>query len=261
MDEYEQFAIAVQAMREIEKETNGSDPLAGRMLFPALSDAMERLGKLPAMATLLGIAQDGLPLLLRMDLPASGPLLVMGDKGCGKTAFLQTLMQTTLRLHPVRQIGMVTITDFPDEWQRKNLPQPSLGLWPGYERSATEMLFYLSEWARKGGDDHAILLFFDGLDSILHYELQAQTAFAYLLKEGPRARIWPVVTINAARAAKLPQWIEYFYTRVYGRVSHPELADELTPVPGAPLAGLFPGAEFCLRQRSRWLRFWLPAHN
>lgn len=260
MEDIDQFSLAIQALRSIQAETNGTDPLAGQIIFPGLADAIEKLGSLPPLSTLLGIASDGLPVLLRLDVATPGPILILGDRGSGKTAFLQALMRTTLRLHPVKQIGITVLTDFPDDWRHDKLPLPSLGLWPAYERGAREMLFYLSEWARTGGDDHAVLLLIDGLDFILHHDRQAQDALFHLLKAGPRARVWPIVTINAARAEKMPEWMEHFYTRIYGRVSHPDLAEAITPMPGAPLAGLFPGAEFCMRQRSRWLHFWLPGH-
>ena len=68
-----------------------------------------------------------------------------------------------------------------------------------------------------------------------------------------------MVSVNAARAAKLPEWLACFRTRIYGRISHPGLAEELTPIPGAGLNTLFPGAQFCMRQKGHWLRFWLPS--
>ena len=106
---------------------------------------------------------------------------------------------------------------------------------------------------------NSTILLFDGLDSILNMDPLGQENLRYLLAYGPQTCIWPMVSLNVACAAQLPEWLALFRTRVYGRIVNPALADELTPIPGAGLNTLFTGAQFCMRQKSHWLRFWLPS--
>ena len=50
----------------------------------------------------LGVAENGLPVMLDLYNPAPGPLLVAGDGGSGKTAFIQSLALGSDFQDPVR---------------------------------------------------------------------------------------------------------------------------------------------------------------
>jgi hypothetical protein len=76
---------------------------------------------------------------------------------------------------------------------------------------------------------------------------------------GPRALIWPVVTVNAEQALELPEWLAFFQTRIFGRINDTEIAQQLTSMPGAALGNLSSNSQFCLRENSHWLKFWLPS--
>ncbi len=252
-----QFTLALKALREIQAE-QGLGPAPGKTLFPDLADVLEQIGAVPPDALLFGVASDGLPLLLNLRDGAPGPLLVLADQGSGKTMFLQVVARAASGLLAPERVRYAVLTDFPDEWDGFENEMHCLGVYPAYDGSAIELLYDLACQAEAGMAETAVLLLFDGLDSILHMDQVGQENLRYLLECGPRAGIWPMVSVNAARAAKLPGWLACFRTRIYGRISHPGLAEELTPIPGAGLNTLFPGAQFCLRQKSHWLRFWLP---
>ena len=54
-----------------------------------LAQTLSKFGKLPNSALFLGIAFDGLPILLNLSDPTPGPILVAGDQASGKRALLQ----------------------------------------------------------------------------------------------------------------------------------------------------------------------------
>lgn len=253
-----QFTMALKALREVQAEL-GQEPIPGQTLFPGLADVLDELKPLPPEALLFGIASDGLPLLLNMRDPSTGPLLILADRGSGKTAFLQFLAESTNRLLSAEKVHYTILTDFPDEWDKLEIGQHGIGIIPAYEPAAVEMLYELACQAEAGSPGPITLLLFDGLDASLHIDPIGQENLRYLLECGPQAGVWPIVTVNAGFAAKMPEWLSLFRTRIYGRIAHPDLADELTPLPGAGLNTLFPGTQFCLRLKSHWLRFWLPS--
>jgi len=252
------LTLALKALREIQEE-RGQQPAPDQTLFPDLADVLGRIGPIPSDALLFGIASDGLPLLLNLRDAAPGPLLVLADQGGGKTLFLQTLARAASLLLSPERARYAALTDFPGEWDGFEAERHCLGVYPTYDGSAIDLLYELACQTEAGAADAAILLLFDGLDSILRIDPVGRDNLRYLLEYGPRAGIWPVVGVNAVYAAKLPEWLAFFRTRIYGRISHPKLAEELTPLPGAGLNTLVPAAQFCLRQKSHWLRFWLPS--
>jgi hypothetical protein len=250
--------MALRAFREVQIEM-GHDPAAGQILFPTLSETLDGLTCMPPDALLFGIAGDGLPLLLHLRDPRPGPILVMGERGCGKTDFLKVLMLAAGRFSEPAEARFAVlsdhISDFDDLYGSGNL----LGAWPAYDAACSDVLFQLASQVQGGGLNQPLLLLIDGLESVLQMEREAQENLAYILSYGPQSLVWPVVTVNSELALKLSGWLEYFCTRIYGRIANPRTAETLTPQPGAPLNSLFPGSQFCLRQNTNWLKFWLPS--
>lgn len=258
MDNNYQFTLALRALREIQHEEQ-QERTPGLTLFPGLPNALKKIGNIPPDALLFGIASDGLPLLLNLRNARPGPLLVVADQGSGKTLFLQLLARATARLLSATRVRYAVLTDFPGEWDDFQSESHCLGIYPTYHSTTVDLLYELACQAETGASATSIVLLFDGLDSTIKLDSLGQESLRYLLAFGPQACIWPVISVNAARAIQLPDWVSLFRTRVYGRITNPEMSDELTPIPGAGLNTLFPGAQFCMRQKSHWLRFWLPS--
>jgi energy-coupling factor transporter ATP-binding protein EcfA2 len=221
-------------------------------------DASAQPTGLPGGSLLLGMAEDGLPVLLDLDDPAPGPLLVAGDGGCGKTAFLQSLARLSELQNP-GDIQFGVLTPFPEEWTAlENLPQ-CLGVWPAYHPSAQLFLSQLISWAEALPETRqAVLLLFDGFDLMSGRDFQSRHDLRWLLMYGPERHIWPVVTVNPARLTHLQAWLGYFHTRVIGQVKQLHNARLLLDDPQARLADLLPGTQFGLSQPNSWLKFWLP---
>ena len=252
-----QFTMALKALREVQAEL-GEDTVQAETLFPSVPDVLAEIGPLPPESLLFGVAADGLPLLLNLRDPGTGPLLILADERSGKTPFLHFLAQAAIRLLPSDLVRYAVITEFPDEWRVFESTRHCLDIIQADDHAALELLYDLACQTESGNADSAVLLLFDGLDSALHFDPSGQSNLRYLLESGPRAGVWPIVTANAARATRMRAGLELFHTRIYGRIADPGLAAELTQLPGAGLNTLFPGAQFCLRQKTHWLRFWLP---
>jgi hypothetical protein len=134
-----------------------------------------------------------------------------------------------------------------------------LGVWSVSEPVAADLLYQLCCRLETPSDNQPTVLLFDGLDSLFALEDDAQDFLADILIRGPQMLIWPVVTVNAERALELPDWLAFFRTRIFGRIGNPEIAQELTSMPGAPFSSLSTNSQFCLRENSHWLKFWLPS--
>jgi hypothetical protein len=252
-DQY-QYTLALSALRKIHAEI-------GQDLLPEmpLADAIAAFESLPSDSLLFGFASDGLPLMLHLRNSQPGPILIVGDQGCGKTDFLKKLVFSTQRLMPPGETQFTVLTNFPEEWAEVSAPEHLLGIWPAYEPVSTDLLLQLAYRVQTPLGNQPTVLLFDGLESIIQLENEAQSCLAQLLMHGPHTLIWPVVTVNAELALDLPYWLSFFRTRIFGRVANARTAQKLTSMPGAPLSNLPNNSQFCLRENSHWLKFWLPS--
>jgi hypothetical protein len=259
-----QFSIALQALTEL-KTDSSTRPAVG--IPPALRDVLAELGPLPAEALLLGVASDHLPVLLNLYDPHPGPMLVTGDSGSGKTAFLQTIAQSVIQTHSAADVQFGVITNYPDEWEAIEATPHRVGIFPVGHRGTQEFMKSLTSWAHSNKNTHqCVLLLVDDLESVASLDLETVQNFRWLLLRGPARRVWPIVTLTAPRYGQVISWLQNFRTRVFGRVANERVAEALGGDKASALGQLELRIQFCLREKDprnspsdNWLRFWLPS--
>lgn len=249
------FPPALQALTELETET----PARSQPPVPALSSVLAKIGSLPSQALFLGVASDGLPVLLDLHDPHPGPMLITGDSGAGKTAFLNAMAQALTQAHSPGDVQFGVITNYPDEWQNLPASPHQAGIFPVGHHSAEEFIDSLAAWAHsKKSPQRCIMLLVDDLESVATFGTECLQNFRWLLLRGPTRRVWPIVTLNAPRYGQVLSWLPSFRTRIFGRVANPRVAEALGGE-NAYLDQLEAGIYFTLRERENWLRFWLPS--
>lgn len=258
------FSLMLEALTELQPEIQAAQikPVPAP---PSLADSLSELGALPREALLLGLASDGLPVLLNLHSSQPGPLLVAADPGAGKTALLQLIAQAVTYMHAPGEVQFGAITNYPDEWGHLTEVEHCVGIFPAYHDSAVDFLSSLSGWAHanKGGQQ-SILLLIDDLESMNDLDFEARQTLRWLLLRGPARRVWPIITMNAKRTSQVEDWLEAFRTRVFGQVQDDRTADSLTGIPisgtfnGSTLRHLQAGLQFALREGNDWLKFRIP---
>jgi hypothetical protein len=205
----------------------------------------------------LGVAENGLPVMLDVYNPAPGPLLVAGDGGSGKTAFIQSLALGS-DLQDPGELLFGVLTPFPEEWAEQEALSNCLGIWPAYHKSACHFLCQVVSWAEVLlGSRQVVILMVDGLDLLTTNGFHDQHILRWLLTYGPRRQIWPFVTINPGRLPHPETWLDYFQTRIFGRVQRPQTAQLLVTDPEINLAELTQGRQYGLWRQDCWLKFQL----
>jgi hypothetical protein len=260
-----QFSLALEALAELRPELDAQrmgketeSNLVPVPLAPALEDVLDEVGPMPREALFMGIAPDGLPVLLNLHDPSPGPILVAGDPGTGKTAFLRTIAHGIEQMHEPGDVQFGVLTAYPDEWDGFDSLPHCAGIFPVYHASAMDFLYSLSGWAHANkGSRQSVVLLLDDLENMEQFDFDVRQTLRWLLLRGPARRVWPVVTINAERTSQVEVWLEAFRTRVFGHVerSHPSLfegGDE------SVFQSLKAGLQFALREGQDWLRFWIP---
>ena len=255
-----QFSMALQALTELNTETTETTPPKPIPAAPALDDVLTEIGPLPREALLLGIASDNLPVLLNLYDPHPGPMLVAGDAGAGKTAFLQTIAQSVVQTHSSSDVQYGVLTNYPEEWESKKGTSHCVGVFPVGNKNTQEFMQSLAAWAHSNGNSRqCVLLVVDDLESVASLEPETVQNFRWLLLRGPARRVWPIVTLNAPRYGQVISWLQSFRTRVFGRVANTRVAESIGADEAAALGQLEARIQFSMREKDNWLRFWLPS--
>ena len=260
-DALREFSMTLQALAELKTDTS-TPPSAGKPIptAPALRDVLAEVGSLPAEALFLGIATDGLPVLLNLYDSHPGPMLIAGDPGSGKTAFLQTIAHSVALTHRPDDIQFGVITNYAEEWEGVEATPHRLGVFPVGHHGTQEFVSSLAAWAHSNKNtNQCILLLVDDLESVASLDLETVQNFRWLLLRGTARRVWPIVTLNAPRYGQIIAWLQTFRTRIFGRVANGRVAEALGGVNASGLDQLEPRIQFSLRENENWLRFWLPS--
>jgi hypothetical protein len=252
------FSLMLEAMAELKPEIEASLSTPAPAA-PSLAESLSELGPLPREALLLGLASDGLPVLLNLHDPHPGPLLLAADPGAGKTDLLQMIAQAAAGMHEAGDVQFGAVTNYPDEWGHLAELEHCVGIFPTYHNSAIDFLSSLSGWAHANkGSQQSILLLIDDLESMEHIDFDARQTLRYLLLRGPARRVWPIISMNAERALRVEPWLEAFRTRIFGNIQSERTAESLSGIPGSTLQHLQAGLQFALREGDDWLKFWIP---
>jgi hypothetical protein len=261
-----QFSLALDALAELKVETSShpfdsaqDKPAQPMPAAPNLGDVLTELGPLPHEALFLGIASDGLPVLLNLHDPLPGPMLVTGDTGSGKTIFLQTIAHAVVQTRRSEDVQFGVVSSHTDDWDAMDTPPHCVGIFSCHDDSVQEFMLSLASWAHSNKNTRqSVLLLIDDLESIASLNFDALQNLRWLLLRGPSRRVWPIITMNAERYGQVLSWIQIFRTRIFGRIENERVAAALGGDKASALDQLQAGIQFSLRENGNWLRFWLP---
>jgi hypothetical protein len=259
MNPNRRLSVALDSLNELNLQAIPSDQPQPEPDSTDLSRVLAEIGPLPREALFLGIASDGLPVLLNLHDPHPGPMLIVGEAGAGKTAFLQTIAKAVTQTHKESDVQFGVITKKTEEWEALEKTSHQVGIFDVNQTAAQDLILSLASWAHSNKNARqSVLLLIDDLESIARLEFDALQNFRWLLLRGPSRRVWPLITMNAERYGQVLAWIEIFRTRIFGRIENPRVAEALGGDRASALDQLEAGKQFSLRENGSWLRFNLP---
>lgn len=235
---------------------------------PGLDQLLKQNANLPAQSAVLGVCEDGLPVLLDLYDPAPGALVVIGDEREAQLDILRTAVASLVERNSPRSVQFIVFSCEPNDWQKwakeKGFDRHRLAVENAEAESVRDWIVRLADWTeqRRMGQSSgpSVVLVMDTLSFLPALDYDIRLNFEWMAKEGPQAQIWPLAVISTDLAKVLSgrRMLRAFQTRVMGYADHPE--------DYVPLAGLDPHAadefgrpgEFMVKTGENWLRFRLP---
>lgn len=259
MTNINRYSLMMEALAELKPEIDAARSVKPVPALPPLSEVLAEFGHMPPEALFLGVASDGLPVLLNLHDPIPGPLLITGDAGTGKTGLLQIITRAAGNMHQPQELQFGILTGHPDEWNAfENIPN-NVGVFPFYHQSAEDFILSLASWAHENKTSRqAVLLLLDDLEAASNLNFDARQNLRWLLLRGPARRVWPIITLNSNRMENIGPWLEAFHSRIFGTIQNPQHTKQLD-AESAELDSLNSGSQFTLREGDHWLRFWIPS--
>lgn len=260
MNHINRFSLTLESLAKLASETNTihSAPLSA---LPTLNSVLAEFAPLPRAALFLGLAADGLPILLNLLDPLPGPIMIVGSENSGKTNFLQMISCAVNRIHSSNDVSYSIIANEPSDWKAVELSDNCEKILSVRDQNVGNQLRSLVEWAHLNKNEQPIhLLIIDQLASLLESP-EFQQDLRWLLLRGPSRRVWPIVTINSSIAASdfFQPWLGAFRTRLFGYISSNDETTYLTGSSQNSFPHLVAGFQFAMREGSQWLPFWIPA--
>src|SRR5919112_3447774 len=164
MTEINRYALMMEAMAELKPELDAerTRQVKPTPALPSLSQVLADYGPMPQEALFLGVASDGLPVLLNLHDPVPGPILITADPGAGKTKMLQTIALAAGQLHHPENLQFGVLTNHPDEWNGLEQIPNNVGILPLHNKSAEDFILSLASWAHSNKtSQQSVLLLLD----------------------------------------------------------------------------------------------------
>ena len=176
MDEFIRYELMMEALAELKPEIEAAYGLSSlqktqpTQALPSLHEVLDEFGIMPPEALFLGVASDGLPVLLNLHDPVPGPILIAGDAGTGKTTLLQTIALAAGTMHQPQQLQFGALTSHPDEWSGfENIPN-CVGVFPFYHQSSEDFILSLASWAHGNKSSRQSILLEKYAEAVLLYQ-------------------------------------------------------------------------------------------
>ncbi len=229
-----------------------------------LHTVLQAWSPLPSGSVLLGICDDGLPLLVDLYNPAPGSLLLVGDLEPANRNLLRIILASIGILHRPSEVELHLVTDRPEAYQGLLGVPGVIRVHSPYDRGLPELIGYFASRAsqRQSGrqTSRVAVLGIEDIETVVsQLSVERVGELSWLAASGPMEGSWVFAGLDASRYRGLdPVLFQAFRTRLVGSSRERKAAEYLSGLPVAVSRNLDPGVGYCVKFAGEIIRFWLP---
>jgi S-DNA-T family DNA segregation ATPase FtsK/SpoIIIE len=226
-----------------------------------LRSLLDQLRDVPPVTAVLGIADDGAPLLIRLPSPDVAHILVAGTTGSGKTALLRTIVLSLAVRHPGRGELQLVLLDPKGRAFGDLAGLPQLGRLVARAEEATEALGSLVRLmerrdARREDRPSVVVVIDELADLMMTGGAEAERHLTRLVQRGREAGIHVVAATQKPSAAVIGSLVKAnFPVRLVGKVASAQDASVASGWPGTGAERLLGKGDFVAVAEGRLHRF------
>ena len=155
---------------------------------PTLQEVLTHLGPLPYEAVFMGMAVDGMPLLLNVQ---SMPNILIHNSGNYPLLLLSEVISRKNREdNDYIRVEYIVLTNHPECWE------PDLRIIPFYSEQIDQTLLALAGWISKGAGGHnsSVLVLVDDIEAVSSLDFDSKQNFNYVFNRGRKSQVFVVAT-------------------------------------------------------------------
>jgi len=256
------MALGVASVRvrrkdgQLEVEVPREDPA-----HVTLQSVLRRLTDIPPTTAVLGLDEDGVPLLLRLSSPEVAHVLIAGTTGSGKTALARTMILSLALNHSLRDLSLVLIDPQGRGYRPlaalPHLARPLATTADEAEEILSWMVGVMEERHRRENSTPCLVCFIDELaDLMLTAGSRIEPLLARLVQRGRSAGIHVVACTQKPTITVIGSLVKSnFPVRLVGSVTSPEDARVATGLKQTGAEKLLGRGDFLLVAKGQVYRF------
>ncbi len=228
--------------------------------YPVALNPYDLFQPMPAYTTVLGICEDGLPLVLDMNDPDAGSILISGRRQTGKGELMKSILYSACSTNSVDQLYFYIITPQPGNQIGLTQLAHCYGVLSSYDKAACELVYDIAGLVeqRKSGRHlgaKCILAIDDLYEFIKHQDYDVLNHLKWLFRYGASNGIWLISTVDDERQNLIEQdLLTEQKTRILSGAGR-----NLLPEPAATPYAEISLTTYKTRIGNEWINFWLPS--
>mgnify|MGYP001563291549 FL=1 len=193
---------------------------------PILSKIVEWITPLPDYAVLLGMANDGFPVLLNAQDTGSNNIVIWDKLARQSLHILKVISEYLFFHHKSKEIEFIVLTLYPEDYGELNKygmgmkgKTSCIGIIPFGSKLAEQVMAGLAGWIheRHNSSKQPVIVLVDGLENVEKMSVEFQNHFRYLLDMGRRKNVYVVGTSSKSLFHKVQKWLDGFGIEIYGK--------------------------------------------
>lgn len=203
----------------------------------SLKNAVYKMGAMPKGIVMLGIAKDGLPVLLHARDSKAPNVIVWNRLARQGLRILKVIAEYLFSYHRSDKIEFVVFTKNPDDWGElnnygfgTNSNTACIGIIPLYSEIAEVVIKGLAQWANETHKSAKapVIILIDELENLESTSVDFKLYFRYVLLRGREKHIYSVGTADKNKFHKVQQWLDGFQREICGQ----DVEDEFEYIEG-----------------------------